>query len=481
MTRASRRTFLKAGAYAAGATLSASAWGRVHGSNQDLRVAVVGVSGKGKDHITRFHALPGVRVVALCDVDANALGQAAEAARKLGAKLKTFADYRQLLEQRDVDAVSIATPNHQHAVQGIWAMQAGKDVFLEKPVSHDVWEGQRLVLAAKKYPCVVQAGMQNRSSVAIRDAIAWLKEGHIGRVTVARGLCYKRRVSIGKTTGPQPVPPGVDYDRWLGPAPQAPLRRQRFHYDWHWQWATGNGDIGNQGNHQLDVARRFLGEAGLPTRVVTAGGRFGYEDDGETPNTLLSLYEYASAPLLFEVRGLPEQSGSEKMDEQRGLSVGNIIECEGGSVLVPAAEYTSAQAFDRDGRLLKEFSGKGDHYENFIRAVRSRNLKDLNAPIIEGHVSSALSHLPNISHLTGSPRGVKDALRELGSRPQLGEALGRMLQHLGANGVDLERTPLVVNASLHLDPSSERFIGDNAEPANALLRRQAREPYVIPL
>ena len=481
MTRFSRRTFLEHSAVlGASATLSARSYANVAGANSDIRLAVVGLNGKGKDHITSFQAIPGVRVVAVCDCDSTVLDQGAQLARKAGGPVKTFADYRELISQKDVDAISIVTPNHQHALQAIWALQAGKDVFLEKPVSHDLWEGQQLVRAAEKYPRIMQAGTQNRSSIAIAEALAWQREGHIGRVLFARGLCYKRRASIGKSTSPQTLPPSVNYDLWLGPAPQAPLLRQKFHYDWHWQWATGNGDIGNQGNHQLDVARRFLGEAALPPRVFSVGGRFGYEDDGETPNTLLALYDYAKAPLLFEVRGLPSQPGVETMDLYRGLSVGVIVECEGGSINVPSADYSSATAFDRDGKVLREFKGKGDHYGNFIQAVRSRKSSDLTAPIVEGHVSSALSHLPNISQQSGDLLKLSEAERRLSGPSSFGEAFSRMITHLKTNGVDLNRTPLRVGSVLTLDPITERFTGPNAEAATLLARRKARTPFVVP-
>lgn len=481
MTRFNRRTFLaQSAALGASAALSARSYANVAGANGDVRLAVVGLNGKGRDHVTSFEALPGVRVVALCDCDSAALDNAAQIARKAGAQVKTFIDYRELLAQKDIDAVSIVTPNHQHAIQGIWALQAGKDVFLEKPVSHDLWEGQQLVRAAEKYPTrIMQAGTQNRSSPPIAEALAWQREGHIGRVLYARGLCYKRRASIGKSTSAVPVPATVNYDLWLGPAPQTPLKRQKFHYDWHWQWATGNGDIGNQGNHQLDVARRFLGEAALPPRVIAIGGRFGYEDDGETPNTLLVLYDYPKAPLIFEVRGLPAKPGADTMDQHKGLSVGVIVECEGGSIAVPAGDYTSAQAFDREGKLIRDFKGKGDHYANFIQAAHSRKASELTAPIREGHVSSGLSHLPNISLRSGKDVTLAQAKQKLEGPSSLGEAFARMSEHLKVNGVDLARTPLRFGM-LTLDPATERFTGPNAEAATLLARQKAREPFVLP-
>jgi predicted dehydrogenase len=498
MPKITRRSFLAASTLA-GASFTARSWAQVPGANGDLRVAVVGLNGKGKDHVEAYRKLPGVRVVALCDVDAAVLDEITRSTEPSTGPLQRFADVRELVTRRDIDAVSLATPNHQHALQAIWALQAGKDVFVEKPVSHDLWEGQQLVLAAQKYGRVVQAGMQNRSSPAIAEAIAWQRAGHIGKVTAARGFCYKRRESIGKTKGPQPVPASVNYDLWLGPAPRTPLRRTRLHYDWHWQWATGNGDIGNQGNHQLDVARRFLGEAALPPRVRSVGGRLGYSDDGETPNTLLVSYDYPSAPLLFELRGLPAAverapSGtrapattvgagvpsSSIMDQYRGLSVGNIIDCEGGYISVPAKDYGSAQAFDRDGRLLREFKGTASHYDNFIRAVRSRRASDLNAPIGEGHLSSSLSHLANISLRIGRAARPGEVQEQLAAQPLLAEAFTRLHDHLRKNEVDLGRTALTLGAALRLDPATQELVGEHASAARRLAKKSYRTPFGLP-
>ncbi|HKO93812.1 MAG TPA: Gfo/Idh/MocA family oxidoreductase [Polyangiaceae bacterium] len=499
MPTITRRSFLAASTLAS-ASFSARSWAQVSGANGDLRIAVVGLNGKGKDHVEGYRRLRGVRVVALCDVDAAVLDNVARSTEALAGPVQRFADYRELLARRDIDAVSIVTPNHQHALQAIWALQAGKDVFVEKPVSHDLWEGQQLVRAAEKYGRIVQSGMQNRSSPAIAEAIAWQRAGHIGKVTAARGFCYKRRESIGKTKGPQPVPASVNYDLWLGPAPHAPLRRTRLHYDWHWQWATGNGDIGNQGNHQLDVARRFLGEAALPPRVCSVGGRLGYSDDGETANTLLVSYDYASAPLIFELRGLPAAlevpppgasaapaatvgagvPSSSVMDQYRGLSVGNIIDCEGGYISVPAKDYSSAQAFDREGRLLEEWKGTASHYANFIQAVRSRRVSDLNAPIGEGHVSSSLSHLANISLRIGHAARPSEVQGQLAAQPLMAEAFSRLQGHLRRNEVDLERTPLTLGAALRLDPTTQVFLGEHAPAAQRFARHPYRKPFVLP-
>ena len=477
----SRRSFLKTTALAAAtAGWSARSWGQVAGANGDVRVAIAGLNGRGKNHLASLGALPGVRVVALCDPDSAVLARAAAA---LGGGVGTYTDIRQLLVAPGIDALTIATPNHWHSLMGIWACQAGKDVYVEKPVSHNVWEGRQLVAAAEKYRRVVQAGTQIRSGESLQEAVAWIRSGALGRITAARGLCYKRRDSIGKTTGPQPVPPSVDYDLWTGPAPLVPPRRNNpkngpVHYDWHWIWAYGNGDVGNQGIHQMDVARWFLGEPGLPRHTLSVGGRVGYEDDGETPNTQVIIHDYATAPLIFEVRGLPAAAGAALMDRYREVSIGNVIDCEHGRLVT--GSYFTAQAYDHDGRLLREFKGADRHMGNFIDAVRSRRTGDLFSPVGEGHVSSALCHLGNISHQLGraaTEGGLREKIR--GDAP-LAEAYGRMTEHLAANQVDLGKTPLILGFPLALEPAAERFTGEGAADANARLTRTYRAPFTVP-
>jgi predicted dehydrogenase len=469
-----RRTFLKStGLAAAGSALSARSWGQVTGANGDLRIAVAGLHSRGKSLIEGFRVLPGVRVVALCDVDSAILARTA-AAYSIPA---TFADLRDILGRPDIDAVGLATPNHWHALQTVWACQAGKDVYVEKPVSHDVWEGQQMIAALRKYDRIGEAGSQARSSPAIMEAVAWVRAGNFGRITAARGLCYKRRPSIGLTTGPQPVPATVNYDLWCGPAPLTPPRRKQFHYDWHWFWSTGNGDIGNQGLHQMDVARWFLGEEGVAPRALAVGGRLGYLDDGQTPNTLAVVHDYPSAPLIFEVRGLPAHPGTQEVDTYRGLNVGVVIHCEGGDVLVPAS-YTSAQAVGKDGKVVREFKGGASHFANFAAVLRSRRAADLHVSVAQSHISSCLAHFSNISYRLGAATAPGELAEKIQGRPALSEAAGRMLEHLAVNQVDFGQTPLELGYPLEIDPAGQRCVGH--DEANAFLRREYRAPYVVP-
>ena len=489
MKQLNRRSFLTRAALAtATVSWSAKSWAQVKSANEDVRYAVIGFNSRGKDHLGELSKVKGTRLAALCDVDDKVLNREKEAWAKKGATVEGYKDLRKLLESKEIDAVSIATPNHWHALAALWAVQAGKDVYVEKPVSHNVWEGRQLVKAARKYNKIVQTGTQSRSSTAIKEAVAWVRAGNLGKIQIARGLCYKPRVSIGKVAAPQPVPEGVDYDLWCGPAPMDPIRRKQFHYDWHWIWNYGNGDLGNQGIHQMDIARWFLGVNELSPRILSVGGRVGYDDDGETANTQIIWHDYAAAPLIFEVRGLPSGKdrikeggwGGNDMDKfpkANGGSVAVIIHCEGGFLNVPSS-YSSVTAYDNDGKMVKEFKGGGNHYENFIKAVHSRKHTDLTGDILEGHLSSALCHTGNISYRLGqkkSPGEIKEALQ---SNKALGESYGRMTEHLRANEVDLDTSRLALGVGLTMDPKSERFIGN--DQANEMLTRPYRKGYVVP-
>ncbi|HVU18876.1 MAG TPA: Gfo/Idh/MocA family oxidoreductase [Candidatus Didemnitutus sp.] len=494
MKTLSRRAFIKTTAVAAvGASLSVRSWARVIGANDKVRVAVVGLNGRGQTHLEYLSAIPDARVVAICDADTAVL---ARTIKKVGPDVRVFTDIRELLASPDIDAITVATPNHWHSLMGIWACQAGKDAYVEKPVSHNVWEGRQLLTAAAKYGRVVVGGMQIRSGDGMVEAVEWVRAGNLGKIKLARGLCYKRRPSIGLTVGPQPVPDTVNYNLWCGPSPLAPLRRKKLHYDWHWQWPTGSGDIGNQGVHQVDVARWFLGESGFPRHVLSVGGRLGYKDDGETPNTQAIWYDYASAPMIFEVRGLPKKAGdttaapaglggaeaaaamANSMDRYRGIDIGNVIDCEGGSLLTDG--YFAAKAVDRDGKVIREFKGEDRNMANFISVVRSRKMSELRAPITEAHVSSALCHLGNISHRVGHTAKIgeiQDAVRE---SPPLAETVDRVREHLAANKIDLEITPLTLGAPLAIDVAAEKFTGAMSDRANPLLTREYRAPFVVP-
>ncbi len=444
-----------------------------------VNVAVIGFGGRGGSHISGYRKLKdeGVRVAALCDVDSKVLGKGVDAFDKDKLKVTGYTDLRKLLENKDIDAVSIATPNHWHALATIWAVQAGKDVYVEKPVSHCVWEGRQMVKAARKYSKIVQTGTQSRSSVkGIGEAVKWVQAGNLGKILLSRGMCYKRRASIGKAEGEQPVPDTVDFDLWCGPAPKVPLTRKKLHYDWHWTWNYGNGDLGNQGIHQMDIARWFLGEMELSPSVWSVGGRLGYEDDGETANTQMIYHGYEKAPMIFEVRGLPENKDSKNMDKFKGAGVGVVVECEGGYVVVP--NYSGAIAYDKEGKEIKKFEGSEDHFKNFITACRSRRVDDLNADILEGHLSSALCHTGNISYRLGQKEQPEAILEKIKGDTFAADTFERMKEHLAKNDVDVSKDKLTLGPVLKMDPKTERFL--DHDDASAMLKDKYRPPFVVP-
>lgn len=497
MNRISRRNFLKRTTAASAAAVAGVQYGyspraRAAGANDAIRLAVVGlgstvkIGGKGKQDARAFRKIPGVRVVAFCDVDSAILGQQVDEARKRNEAVEAYTDVRKLLESKAVDAISVTTPNHWHALATVWACQAGKDVFVQKPASHNIFEGRKMVEAARKYNRVVLCTSGSREANGFREAMDFVHQGKLGKLLVARGLNYRPRTSIGKVSGAQPIPEAVNYDLWCGPAPTALLRRQNLHYDWHWDWSTGNGDLGNMGIHNLDGCRMAVGDK-WPRHVISIGGRFGYEDDGETPNSQLIFFDYERAPILFEVRGLPkdksflkdswagkESWGPKAMDEYMGVSVGKVIHCEEGHVI-------GNKAFDRNGALIREFQPTTPNlYQNFVQTMRTRRFEDLVADIEEGHLSASLVHLANISHRVGKTAPEGEIRERVQGNRELTAAYGRFKAHLLANGIDLEKTPATLGAMLTIDPQTERFVGEFSEAANRLVSREYRRPFVVP-
>ena len=441
-------------------------------SSEKLRVAVVGVGGRGGAHINAYLRHPETEIAYIVDIDEK-IGQNRTklVGDKQGSTPKFVRDLRTALDDKSVDIVSIATPNHWHALGAIWAIQADKDVYLEKPVSHNVSEGRRIVEAARRYNRICQTGTQSRSMKGMNDAIDYARSGKIGEVKLARGLCYKRRKSIGPK-GEYKVPAEVDYDLWCGPSRMLPLTRPRFHYDWHWQREWGNGDMGNQGPHQMDIARWGLGIDRLADSVIAYGGRLGYEDAGDVANTEVGVFEFGDKTLVFEVRGL-------ETDPLRGAKVGAIFYGSEGSVVLNS--YEGGASFDPDGKLVTKFSGGGDHFSNFIDAVKARDHKVLNADILEGHLSCAHSHLANVSYYLGEPASVGDiqkTLDALKTNEDVADCLDRTIQHLAANNVDLSKTPMLLGPMLKINAENETVL-DNPE-ACAMLTREYRAPFIVP-
>ena len=481
MANRTRRQFLEDSMFAAAAAVAAGSANLAFAAdepaasdspNEKLGVAVVGCGGRGSDHLKTFSSRPDTEVLYIVDVDDNHGRRSAELVAKKQARVPTVvADMRQAFDDKSVDVVSTATPNHWHSLVAIWAIQAGKDVYVEKPVSHNVSEGRRVVEAARKYNKICQTGTQSRSNAGMRDAMQYVHDGKLGKVSVSRGLCYKPRGSIGKL-GNYPIPAGVDYNLWLGPAQYAPLTRPKLHYDWHMQLPYGNGDLGNQGIHQMDLARWALGVDKLSNSVFSYGGRLGYIDAGDAANTQMIVHDYGDRALVFEVRGL-------KTEAYKDAKIGIIVEGSDGYLVMTS--YSSGAAFDKEGNKVQEFTGGGDHYGNFLEAVRTRKPEVLNADILEGHLSSALCHLGNISYRLGTQTSlpeVKERLAGIASPEHLLDTYQRFTDHLADNDLDPATTRLSYGPTLKVNTANETFVDNSA--ADALLTRDYRAPFVVP-
>jgi len=497
MSKITRRRFL-GNSLAAAAAVSATPYlAKARGPNEKLNAAVVGIRGRGGSHLRAFLGDSRTAVLYVVDADEKVgQGAAKRIGDRQGLKPKFVRDMREAFHDASVDIVSTATPNHWHALCGIWAMRAGKDVFIEKPICHDIAEGAALIAAAKKYGRMCQVGTQCRSHRALRDAVKFLGEGGIGEVKFARGLCYKRRGSIGPK-GDYPIPPEVDFNLWSGPAPftDPKLTRRQFHYDWHWQRLYGNGDLGNQGPHQTDIARWGLGIDRQPNRVLSYGGRLGYQaerkdagyvDAGDTANTEVSLYDYGEKCIVFETRGLSVNNSADEeinklFQSARGNRIGVIF--YGSEGYLVQRTYEHCIAYDKDLKVIKEFKGGGNHFGNFIDACISRKAESLNANARQGHLSAAISHLGNISYYLGENNKVpvEEAKRILSGIRSLDDnlaTLDRTVRHLVDNGVDLAKYPISMGPLLKFDPQREVF--PESPEATAMVTRQYRDGFVCP-
>jgi|TARA_B100000029_G_scaffold116262_4_gene109053 predicted dehydrogenase len=473
MSGPNRRRFLQA-SLAAGATFAISGTkssGNILGANDRVRVAVAGLHGRGRSHYGAYAKMKDVEVAYVVDPDSRQFARAISEIKNIsGTAPKPIGDVREVLDDKELNVVSIATPNHWHSLMSIWACQAGKDVYVEKPLSHNIHEGRKLVEAARKYKRMVQHGTQARSSSGRATEIAALQSGKYGKLTVSKGYCCKPRWSIGKKTNEKP-PAELDFNVWLGPAPDQPYHGNLVHYNWHWFWDTGNGDTGNQGVHQMDVARWAIPGATLPKRVLSMGGRFGYEDQGETPNTQVTVMEYDEALLLFETRGLV---GKHK-------SMGRMV----------SNEFYTTEGVMRDAVFYPKGGGKpvkvqgptvevtpGGPFGSFIHAVRSRKVSDLNADVLEGHYSSALCHLCNISYRLGARVPFSSRNKVLGENPQVLRSIAKVRDNLEVVGEKLSQSSYYLGRPLNMDPKAERFLDD--KEANTMLTRNYRKPFVVP-
>jgi predicted dehydrogenase len=485
MSKLTRRRFVQLAAAGLGAAgihanfviAGTKSSGKVVGANDKIRVAIAGIHGRGSDHILEYADMHGVEIAYLADPDSSLFASRIRSIEKLaGNRPKSVQDLRKALEDKSLDAVSIASPNHWHSLLTVWACQAGKHVYVEKPCSHTIFEGRKCIEAAEKYGVVVQHGTQQRSESKRAAEIAALQAGKWGKLLVSKAYVCKPRWSIGFK--PDAAPPAtLDFDHWTGPAGRRPFNGNLVHYNWHWNWDFGNGEIGNQGVHQCDVAHWSLGPAAtLPARVWSLGGRLAYEDQGQTPNMQLAVYEFGDATVVVEVRGLVEKAKKATGETSFPSKVSN--------------EFYTTEGMVRDGKFFPKQGGKaqqvvvepvhvtpGGAFGSFISCVRNHAPKAVNAPIRNGHFSAALCHLANISYRLGKPVPFSQEPEGM-SNPQIAESFEMIKRNLKGVGVDLDKTSYRMGRTLTIDPKTERFVDD--PEADRLLTREYRPGYVMP-
>jgi predicted dehydrogenase len=420
MGAVTRRDFIKSTLAVGTVTMLPSS--RILGANDMIRVGLIGCGGRGTGaHLPGFAALAGVTMVAVCDPDQERMGAAAKTAEsKYGTKVDRYVDMRKLLDRKDIDVIANATQNYWHGLSTIWACQAGKHIYVEKPLSHYIWEGRQMVNAARKYRRIVQCGTQHRSEARFIQGIRWLREGHLGPIQYVVAFDNKPRSSCGKRDTLLPIPETIDYELWCGPAQKLPIYRDRLQYDCSFDWNTGDGESCNQGVHEVDVARWCLGEEGLPRRVISLGGRFVFNDACDVPNSQITYYDFATAPVLYEVHNLTKATGSKEMPNYRGEGVGIEV----------------------------------------------------------GHVSTAVCHTGNVSYRVGEKASRQEMRTRLAEAPLFMPVFERFMEHLTANGVDVDAGTVTLGPWLTVNTERERFRGDRA--ANQLGRGTYRAPYTVP-
>ena len=460
----------------------------VFGANDKIRMAVIGLGQRGSvSHITGLGKEDGVEIVALCDPDRDHMDKAARMTKGwYGNEVDQYADMREIFQREDIDAVSIANHVYWHGLSTIWACQAGKHVFVEKPLSHYIWEGRQMVNAARKYDRIVQCGTQSRSSRAIRDAIQWCREGHLGKIKQITCFSAEAVGSAGKRETPYEIPDSIDYDLWCGPAKKLPIYRKSLHSDCRLDWNTGDGETVDQGTHELDIARWWLGDNTLPRRTMSIGGRFKYDDAATTPNAHVMYYDFPTAPVVHEIYNIsvPKSLGMMSFTFQNGEELelrrepyGITVEYEEG--VVTEGTYSDSRqcvAYDRKGKVIKTFSGRDDHYANFIQALRSGRREVLNAEIEQGHLSTSSALTSTISYRVGEVAPVKEQREQVESVPGFGAAFDRLQTVLKEQGIDPNTATL--GPWLEIDQEKERV--KNNGRANQLVLGSYRDSFKVP-
>ena len=477
MSHMNRRRFLST-SLATGAAVSLA--GRTSiAATEEINVGFISCGSRAGGLMRSFSKIDGVNIAGLCDPDKIRV----EKAKERFPKAKTWTDLQGLLDDKNIDAVVVATCNHWHCLAAIWAMEKGKHVYVEKPLSHSQWEGQQTVAAARKYNRICQIGTQQRSDPMQAEIKKFLhEEKAIGEIVSSRVNRYGVRGSIGKRSTPLEIDKNVAYDLWLGPAQDQPIYRNKLHYDWHWDWNTGSGEMGNWGVHVLDDLRNnvFLDKVTLPHRIFGGGGRVVWNDAGQTPNVHFVYFDTGSIPVVIGLTNVPDKPGGKRPPEHPGPGSGYIAYCEGGRL---EGQRGRAAAYDSNGKQIKKFSGNsggGVHQQNFIEAVRKNDASVLNADVKIGHDTTGWCNLANITFRAGQQFSYDDAKQVTNGSEQWGQLLTDMESHLKTHGIAIESSEISLSPMLDFDPATEQFVGENKDAANKFLKREYRAPYVVP-
>ncbi len=447
-------------------------------ANDEIRLGFVSCGGRAGEHLSAFSSVGGAKVAALCDPDAKRVADRA----KNFPDAKKFADVRELLDDQEIDAVVVATCNHWHCLASIWAMQAGKDVYVEKPLSHSQWEGDQTVAAARKYNRICQVGTQQRSDPMQAEIKKFLHEERgLGKILSCRVNRYGVRQPIGKRATPMVVDNWVDYDLWLGPAQDQPIFRDNLQYDWHWDFNTGSGEMGNWGVHVLDDARNnvFLDKVTLPKRIMGGGGRVAWNDAGNTPNVHFVYFDTGEVPTVIGLSNMTAGPGEKGSPKHPGPGSGYIAYCEGGRF---EGQRGRGAAYDTAGKKIRDFKGSSGrlHQQNFIDCVRSRDASKLNTDVEVGNYSTGWCNLANIAFRAGENYSAGAAAELSKDIPLWGSLHEEMETHMAAHGVDMSGGQVRLSGMLEFDPAKGHFTGNGAEQANSFIKREYRAPYVVP-
>lgn len=479
MNQFTRRQFIQSGIAAGVCLTSAAPHSLASSANEEIRLGFISCGGRANQLMGMFDRIDGVKITGLCDPDSGRVA----ATKKRYPQAKGFADLRDLLDDENIDAVVVATCNHWHCLAAIWAMEAGKDVYVEKPLSHSQWEGRQTVAAARKYNRICQVGTQQRSDPMQAEIKKFLhEEKALGEIVSARVNRYGVRGSIGKRSTPLKIDSSVNYDLWLGPAQDQPIYRNKLQYDWHWDWNTGSGEMGNWGVHVLDDLRNnvFLDQVALPKRIFGGGGRVAWNDAGQTPNVHFVYFDTGSIPVVIGLSNLTEAPGKKGSPRHPGPGSGYIAYCEGGRF---EGQRGSGAAFDRDGKKIRSFKGKGGndlHQKNFIDAIRSRDSSSLNTDVEVGHHSTGWCNLANIAFRAGD-RFTHAAAKSVNDESGIWSGLlDETRKHLDAHGIDIAGSEIRLSPMLNVDVEKEVFVGEHSAAANELLKRQYRKGFEVP-